>query len=159
MVLVQYVVNSGLAAVYEALKGNQPVVQTWSKHYLWTSITYVAGASAAGIGVILIDSIGFYSALIITPIIGIIYFTYQTYLKHVQTAEEQTEQAQRHVEELNHYIAEQERIREQYSQIEKLSAWESWLRASHTTSTILSHYSRPGAVMAMVPQTPKLIAA
>jgi signal transduction histidine kinase/ActR/RegA family two-component response regulator len=122
MVLVQYVVNSGLAAVYEALKGNQPVVQTWIKHYLWTSITYVAGASAAGIGVTLINSIGFYSALIITPIIGIIYFTYQTYLKHVKTAEEQAEQAQRHVEELNHYIAEQERIREQYSQIEKLSA-------------------------------------
>lgn len=122
MVLVQYVVNSGLAAVYEALKGNQPIIQTWIKHYLWTSITYVAGASAAGIGVTLINSIGFYSALIITPIIGIIYFTYQTYLKHVQTAEEQAEQAQRHVEELNHYIAEQERIREQFSQIEKLSA-------------------------------------
>jgi signal transduction histidine kinase/ActR/RegA family two-component response regulator len=122
MVLVQYVANSGLAAVYEALKGNQPVAQTWVKHYLWTSITYVAGASAAGIGVILINSIGFYSAIITTPIIGIIYFTYQTYLKNVKTAEEHAEQAQRHVEELNHYIAEQERIREQFSQIEKLSA-------------------------------------
>jgi signal transduction histidine kinase/ActR/RegA family two-component response regulator len=122
MVLVQYIVNSGLAAVYEAFKGNEPVVQTWLEHYLWTSITYVAGASAAGIGVILINSIGFYSALLITPIIGIIYFTYQTYLKNVKTAEEQAAQAQRHVAELNHYIAEQERIREQFSQIEKLSA-------------------------------------
>lgn len=122
MVLVQYVVNSGLAAIYEALKGNHPIAQTWSKHYLWTSITYVAGASAAGISVTLINSIGFYSALITTPIIGIIYFTYQTYLKNVKTAEEQAEQAQRHVGELNHYIAEQERIREQFSQIEKLSA-------------------------------------
>jgi signal transduction histidine kinase len=122
MVLVQYVVNSGLAAVYEALKGNRPVAQTWVKHYLWTSITYVAGASAAGIGVTLINSIGFYSVLIITPIIGIIYFTYQTYLKNVKTAEEQAEQAQRHVEELNHYIAEQERLREQFLQVEKLTA-------------------------------------
>lgn len=122
MVLVQYIVNSGLAAVYEALKGNHPIVPTWSKHYLWTSITYVAGASAAGISVILINSIGFYTAIITTPIIGIIYFTYQTYLKNVKTAEEQAEQAQHHVEELNHYIAEQDRIREQFSQIEKLSA-------------------------------------
>ncbi|MBD0371575.1 MAG: response regulator, partial [Pyrinomonadaceae bacterium] len=32
------------------------------------------------------------------------------------------EQAQRHVEELSRYIAEQERIREQFSQLEKLSA-------------------------------------
>jgi signal transduction histidine kinase/ActR/RegA family two-component response regulator len=122
MVLVQYIVNSGLAAVYEALKGNQPIAQTWIKHYLWTSITYVAGGSAAGISVILINSVGFYSTLITTPIIGIIYFTYKTYLKHVKTAEEQVEQAERHVVELNHYIAEQERIREQFSQIEKLSA-------------------------------------
>jgi signal transduction histidine kinase/ActR/RegA family two-component response regulator len=122
MVLVQYILNSGLAAVYEALKGDQPIAQTWIKHYLWTSITYVAGGSAAGISVILINSVGFYSILITTPIIGIIYFTYKTYLKHVKIAEAQAEQAQRHVEELNHYIAEQERIREQFSQIEKLSA-------------------------------------
>ena len=122
MVLVQYIFNSGLAAVYEALKGNQPIVQTWIKHYLWTSITYVAGGSAAGISVILIKDVGFYSILITTPIIGIIYFTYKTYLKQIKTAEAQAEQAKRHVEELNHYIAEQERIREQFSQIEKLSA-------------------------------------
>ena len=34
----------------------------------------------------------------------------------------QADQAERHVEELSHYIAEQERIREQFSQMEKLSA-------------------------------------
>ncbi len=122
MVFVQYISNSGLAAVYEALKGDQPIVQTWIKHYLWTSITYVAGASAAGITVKLIDVVGLYSVILTTPIIGIIYFTYRTYLKNVKTAEANAELAQRHVEELNHYIAEQERIREQFSQVEKMSA-------------------------------------
>jgi signal transduction histidine kinase/ActR/RegA family two-component response regulator len=39
-----------------------------------------------------------------------------------EAAAEQAEQARRHVEELSHYIAEQDRIREQYAQIEKLSA-------------------------------------
>jgi signal transduction histidine kinase/ActR/RegA family two-component response regulator len=39
-----------------------------------------------------------------------------------ESAAAQAEQARRHVEELSHYIAEQERIREQYSQIEKMSA-------------------------------------
>ena len=34
----------------------------------------------------------------------------------------QKDQAERHVEELSHFIAEQERIREQFSQMEKLSA-------------------------------------
>jgi signal transduction histidine kinase/ActR/RegA family two-component response regulator len=157
MVLVQYIVNSGLAAVYESFKGNRPIAQTWIKHYLWTSITYVAGASAAGIGVILINSIGFYSALITTPIIGIIYFTYQTYLKNVKTAEEQTEQAQRHVEELNHYIAEQERIREQFSQIEKLSALgELASGVAHDFNNTLAAILGRAQLMAMRTQDPEV---
>jgi signal transduction histidine kinase/ActR/RegA family two-component response regulator len=153
MVLVQYVVNSGLAAIYEALKGNHPIVQTWSKHYLWTSITYVAGASAAGISVTLINSVGFYS----TPIIGIIYFTYQTYLKNVKTAGEQAEQAQRHVQELNHYIAEQERIREQFSQIEKLSALgELASGVAHDFNNTLAAILGRAQLMAMRTQDPEV---
>ncbi|HEX9628998.1 MAG TPA: ATP-binding protein, partial [Pyrinomonadaceae bacterium] len=122
MVLVQYLVNSGLAAIYEALKRDQGLWQTWRRHYLWTSITYVAGASGAAITAKLIYSVGFYAIIITTPIIGIIFFTYKTYLQNVRTAEANAEQARSHVEELNHYIAEQERIREQFSQIEKMSA-------------------------------------
>lgn len=92
------------------------------KNYLWTSITFFVGAFAAGIIARLIETIGFYAFLVTTPIIFIIYFTYQTYLKNVEAAAEHAEQAERHVEELSRYIAEQERIREQFSQIEKLSA-------------------------------------
>src|SRR4029078_11271554 len=44
------------------------------------------------------------------PIIVIVYFTYRTYLANVETSAAQAEQAKRHVEELNKYIAEQERI-------------------------------------------------
>jgi len=122
MVLVQYVVNSGLASVYEALKSDQPLWRTWRTHYLWTSITYVAGASGAALTAKFMSSGGLFTILITTPIIGIIYFTYRTYLKNVKTAEMQVEQARQHVEELNHYIKDQERIREQYLQVEKLSA-------------------------------------
>jgi signal transduction histidine kinase/CheY-like chemotaxis protein len=122
MVLVQYVVNTGLAAAYSSLKSEQPLWQTWSRHYLWTSITYVAGASGAAITAKFINSVGFFTVLLTAPIIGIIYFTYRTYLKNVKTAELQTEQARNHVEELNRYIAQQERIQEQFSQVEKLSA-------------------------------------
>ncbi len=122
MVLVQYLVNSGLAAIYEALKRGHGLWQTWRRHYLWTSITYVAGASGAAITAKLIYAVGFYAIIITTPIIGIIFFTYKTYLQNVSTAEANAEQARNHVEELNHYITEQERIREQFSQVEKLSA-------------------------------------
>jgi signal transduction histidine kinase/ActR/RegA family two-component response regulator len=122
MALVQYGSNSGIIALACSLRNNKAFWATWYKHYLWTSITYFAGASAAGVIVLLMRSMGASALLIATPIIFITYFTYRTYLKNVETSNAQAEQARRHVEELSHYIAEQERIREQYAQIEKLSA-------------------------------------
>ncbi len=120
--MVQYVANSGLATIYMACRMNQPFWSTWRKSYLWTSITYFAGASAAFIVAKFIIAVGFYAVVATVPIIAIVYFTYRTYLKNVEAAAEQVERTKRHVEELNHYIAEQERIREQFSQIEKMSA-------------------------------------
>jgi signal transduction histidine kinase/CheY-like chemotaxis protein len=122
MMLVQYIVNTGLAAIHSYLKSDDTLVQTWSKYYLWASITYVAGASCAAITARFINSLGLFTVLVTTPIIGIIFLTYRTYLKNVKTAELQTEQARNHVEELNRYILQQERIQEQFSQIEKMSA-------------------------------------
>src|SRR5260370_18609740 len=110
---------------------NEPVWHIWTKYYLWASITFFAGASAAGIIAKITDLAGFYALVATTPIITIIYFTYRTYLRNIEVmaaaakAEEvaaHAEQAERHVTELNHYIAEQKRIREKYSQIEKMSA-------------------------------------
>jgi signal transduction histidine kinase/CheY-like chemotaxis protein len=139
MALVQYLCNSVLAAVAHAWKYEQPVWQVYNTYCLWTSITYFAGASAAGFISRLIGVVGFYAIIATAPFIAIIYLTYRTYLKNIEVMAEaakaeaeaearaeasaaQAEQARRHVAELNHYIAEQERIREQYSQIEKMSA-------------------------------------
>jgi signal transduction histidine kinase/ActR/RegA family two-component response regulator len=139
MALVQYITNSGLVAVLAACKTDQPIWHTWTKYYLWTSVTYFAGASAAGIIAKLVSVVGFYAVTATIPIIAFVYFTYRTYLKNIEVmaaaakaeaaaaakteaAAAQAEQAERHVAELNHYIAEQERIREQYSQVEKMSA-------------------------------------
>lgn len=122
MALIQYGANSGIVATCGALQAKKPIWQTWKKHYLWTSITYFAGASAAAVIAKLIHEFGFYALVITIPIIAIVFFTYRTYLKNIESSVAQAEQAERHVAELSHYIAEQERIREQFSQIEKLSA-------------------------------------
>jgi signal transduction histidine kinase/ActR/RegA family two-component response regulator len=122
MALVQYASNSGIVAIAGALKAGVPIWQTWKKHYLWTSVTYFAGASAAAVIAKLMGQFGFYALIITLPIIAIVFFTYQTYLKNIEASARQAEQAERHVEELSHFIAEQERIREQFSQMEKLSA-------------------------------------
>ena len=139
MALAQYVGNTAIVATHTALKAGEPLWVTWRKRYLWTSVTYFGGASAAGITVKLASTAGVYALVAGAPIIVIIYLTYRTYLDNIEamsaaakaeaaaearaeSAAQQAEQARRHVEELSHYISEQERIREQYAQIEKLSA-------------------------------------
>ena len=122
MALTHYVSNSGLVAIAGALKTDEPIWQTWRKHYLWTSLTYFAGACAAGVIAGLVHFMGMYAFVITLPIIATIFLTYRTYLRNVETSAAQAAQAENHVKELSHYIAEQERIREQFSQLEKLSA-------------------------------------
>jgi diguanylate cyclase (GGDEF)-like protein/PAS domain S-box-containing protein len=110
MAVVQYAGNSILIATSSALKSAQPVWSTWRRNFLWTSITYFAGASAAGIVARFIGNVGFFAFGATIPIIAIVYFTYWTYMKNVEGAAAQAELARRHVEELNLHIAEQERI-------------------------------------------------
>jgi signal transduction histidine kinase/CheY-like chemotaxis protein len=122
MGLVQYLSNSWLVAIAGAWRNNQSAWKTWREVYLWASLTYFAGASTAALTAKLMGAVGFYAILAITPLVVIVHFTYKTYVRNIQASTANAEQAQRHVEELSRYIAEQERIREQFSQLEKLSA-------------------------------------
>ena len=110
MAVVQYLGNSLMIATSSALKSEETVWQSWRQNYLWTSITYLAGASAAGIIARFIGNVGFFAFSATIPIIAIVYLTYWTYMKNVEGAALQAEQARRHVAELNRHIAEQERI-------------------------------------------------
>jgi signal transduction histidine kinase/ActR/RegA family two-component response regulator len=112
MALVQYIANSVLIAIEKASKIKESVWNTWRTYYLWTSVTYFAGASAAGIIAYLINTYGFYAVIATAPIILIICFTYQTYLKNIEASLEQTEAARLHVEELSRYIGELQRSEE-----------------------------------------------
>ena len=110
MALIQYGLNSWLIAVGVALKANTSVWSSWRANFLWTSLTYFAGAFGAAIVGRLVGNFGFSAFIATAPIIVIVYFTYRTYLANVATSAAQADQAKRHVEELNKYIAEQERI-------------------------------------------------
>jgi diguanylate cyclase (GGDEF)-like protein/PAS domain S-box-containing protein len=143
-----------LVAISAALKLNQPVWFTWRTNFLWTSITYFAGASAAAIVARLIGQIGFYAFLALLPIIAIIYLTYRTYLRNVETSAAQAEQARLHVEELNRFIAEQERISKALQESEEhfrtafdyaaigmalVSTGGSWLRVNRSLCEIVGY--------------------
>ncbi len=110
MAFVQYGFNAGLAAVHSAFKTNQSIWYTWSNGFLWTSITYFAGASAAAIIAKVFGGVGIYAFIVVTPIIAVVYFTYSTYLKNVEASQNQADLAHRHIKELSHHISEQERI-------------------------------------------------
>jgi signal transduction histidine kinase/CheY-like chemotaxis protein len=115
--LVQYMANTWLIAVEKSYKINESPWNTWRTYYLWTSVTYFAGASAAGIIAILIKTYGFYAVVATVPIILIICFTYQTYLKNIEVSVAQTEAARLHVEELSRYIGELQRSEEARGQL------------------------------------------
>ncbi|HEX5886603.1 MAG TPA: ATP-binding protein [Pyrinomonadaceae bacterium] len=117
MGFVQYIANTTLIAIEKANKIKESVWNTWRTYYLWTSVTYFAGASAAGIITILIQKHGFYAVVATAPIILIICFTYQTYLKNIEVSVAQTEAARLHVEELSKYIAELQRSEEERGQL------------------------------------------
>lgn len=112
MALVQYIANTTLIAIEKASKIKESTWHTWRTYYLWTSVTYFAGASAAGIIAIMIRTYSFYAVVATVPIILIIVFTYQTYLKNIENSLAQTEAARLHVEELSKYIGELQRSEE-----------------------------------------------
>ena len=117
MALAQYVANTVLIAIEKSSKIKESIWNTWRTYYLWTSVTYFAGASAAGIIAVLIDNYGFYAVIATVPIILIICFTYQTYLKNIEASIAQTEAARLHVQELSRYISELQRSEEAREQL------------------------------------------
>jgi len=117
MALVQYIANTTLIAIEKSNKINESVWNTWRTYYLWTSVTYFAGASAAGIIAVLIKTYSFYAIVATVPIILIIFFTYQTYLKNIEASVGQTEAARLHVQELSKYITELQRSEEAREQL------------------------------------------
>jgi diguanylate cyclase (GGDEF)-like protein/PAS domain S-box-containing protein len=152
MSVSQYVANSGLVAICFALQSDQPIWRTWQQNYLYTSVTYVAGASTAMIVAKLISRFGFYPVLAAAPIVAIVYFTYYFYLKNVEAKTAQVEQAERHVAELSHHIAEQERISKALRESEEhfrnafdyaaigmalVSPAGQWLQVNHSLSGIV----------------------
>jgi diguanylate cyclase (GGDEF)-like protein len=125
MGLAQYLAHTGLGATASALKAGESLWHTWSRNFLWISISYFSGAAGAGFIIGSIGTARFWAFLVCIPIIIIVYFSYDRYMRevkasarHAEEAEraraeaehERAEQAERHVQELNAYIAEQERI-------------------------------------------------
>ncbi|HEV2863636.1 MAG TPA: ATP-binding protein [Pyrinomonadaceae bacterium] len=117
MALAQYLANTILIAGEKSFKLDAPFWKTWKTYYLWTSMTFLAGASAAGITSQLVRAFGFPAVFTTVPIIAVIYLTYQTNLKNIEAAAAHAEQAERHVKELSLYIEELKQSEEEREKI------------------------------------------
>jgi diguanylate cyclase (GGDEF)-like protein len=123
--VTQYLLHTWLVAICMGLKTARPLWQTWSRHYLWSSLTYFIGAFVAGSIVKLENTISFYAVLAPLPIISIIYFTYEKYLEDIRATSAQAERAERERAEAEFARAEAERLRAEQAEqhVEELNRY------------------------------------
>jgi len=84
LAFTHYLCNSGTVAIIVALESRKNAFEIWLDGFLWTSITYFAGAGAAGLVAVTIGSITPQVFAIAVPAVLAVYFTYKTYLNKVQ---------------------------------------------------------------------------
>ncbi len=147
MALTQFIVNTTLASIYGALKNETPLWETWKTKYAWIFITYLVGAVGAGGLLLAIQSIGFGAVAAACPIIFFIYMTYRMYLKNVEMANAQAEQAENHarvLEQKSTALSEsEERFRSAFNYapigIALVSPDGKWLKVNRALSEILGY--------------------
>src|ERR1044071_6275534 len=93
LALIHYIFNTGLVSTVNALRNGNTLVTTWRESFLWTWISYFAGAVAACLIVQLITVISFYAFIVAVPVLAITFLTYRNYLEKVRSSI-------RHVEEM-----------------------------------------------------------
>ena len=93
LALAQYLLTSSILSTVSALRKGRSLLTTWRESFLWTWMSYFAGAFAACLIVKLIAAISFYAFLVAIPVLAITFLTYRNYLKKVQASI-------RHVEEM-----------------------------------------------------------
>ena len=147
MALTYFLANTIFASIYGALKSEMPLWETWKTKYVWIFITYIVGAVSAGILLQLSVLVGFGVVLISFPIIYFVYLTYRMYLKNVEMATLQAEQAEKHagiLQEQSLALREsEERFRSAFDfapiGIALVSPSGKWLKVNHALCEIFGY--------------------
>lgn len=145
--LVQFLANTALASVHDAMKNELSFLDTWKNKYAWSFITYFVGAISAGVLHLLTDSIGFGVIIASFPVIFFVFMTYRMYLKNIEISIQQAEQAKQYaeiLEEQSHALKEsEERFRSAFNYapigIALVSAGGTWLKVNHAMCGILGY--------------------
>ncbi|MFZ1700713.1 MAG: EAL domain-containing protein [Pyrinomonadaceae bacterium] len=121
MAVSMFLVNSILVAIFSSLKHERSFWQVWTGNCVNAVMIYFTGAVVAGIAlrVLTLDGLSNKNIYLLTAVIvffGVVYLTFRRFVndvkKTVETAKqaerERAEQAEQHVNELQHYVGELE---------------------------------------------------
>lgn len=137
MIIAHYCINTSIVAASTSLRTEQPFFETWRNNYIWVFMPFLATGSVALITANAIQTSGYFSLLMILPIIGIIYFSYVAQQQKLTVVHEQTQQIERHLAEMK---ASEERFRSAFSNapigIGIISKQGSWGDANETLFNI-----------------------
>ena len=124
--IVQVTVNWGLLSALLAMRHDNSVLLLWKQDFLYAAPMFLPTSVAASLIFFGVQNGAIATMAICGPVLLAVYFGHNQNRVRAEQAErverERAEEAERHVEELSRYIAEQERILEKFAQIEKLSA-------------------------------------
>lgn len=119
MALSMFLVNSIFVAVFSALKKERSFWKVWSENCFSAVVIYLTGGVVAGVidQALTIENVDIYVITAVVAFFGIIYLTFRRFVNDVkktvekakQAERERAEQAEKHVGELQHYVAELER--------------------------------------------------
>jgi diguanylate cyclase (GGDEF)-like protein/putative nucleotidyltransferase with HDIG domain len=90
--IIYFLLNSLLTATHQALKRRVSLFSLWWSNYFWTSLTYLASASAAGLIYLAIIQYGITSLFAAVPLVAIIFATCYFYFRQ---ADERSKAAER----------------------------------------------------------------
>ena len=120
LALALFVINSFLVAVYSSFKDERPFAKVWTENLFDAAVMYLTGAVVAGAIYSALEQVNIYLIAAVVGFFGIIYLTFRRFVEDVKSTvekakhaeRERAEQAEKHVNELQHYVAELERSSE-----------------------------------------------
>jgi diguanylate cyclase (GGDEF)-like protein/putative nucleotidyltransferase with HDIG domain len=92
LALIHYALNSTLVSAVSAFRNRRSLAVVWRESFLWTWISYFAGAVAACLILKLLALVSFYAFIVAVPILGVTYLTYRNYLEKVQASIQHVEE-------------------------------------------------------------------
>ena len=116
--LTQFVTNTVLASLGDALKTGTNIWQVWNEKCVGGSLACFFGAAVAGTMYQLMQFNRILTLVIAGAVIGLIYWTYNRYLRRIEESQKRVEETERlraeenknYIGELEGHVAEQKRI-------------------------------------------------